>query len=771
VLGREIARAEGAEERADAEVPETELAEREIDRYAREATAERQARQALALTPRAETRAEDPKYEFLRRHLVNLSLGELSEGGLFKMKAGSLEAIVEGIREYARATSRPHVMLYAHGGLVGERDALDYALGTKDWWLAHGVYPVFFVWETDLLELLRQFVIGPRAAPRDVFDFTTDLAIELVAKIPGTAVWAGMKESARRASADDLGDGSSGGARLFAELLVPALKDLEAGGTKVGLHAVAHSAGAILHAHLVPLIHAFGFPVASMSFLAPAIRVDLFEEKLLPLATPDVSGRKAIERFYMLTMEEDAERSDDCWKVYRKSLLYFVSNSFEGLRRKPILGLHESIRKNEGMRAFFGIDKKGRPVTGAAPPGTLYLSYAKGNDPSDLTRAVSHGCFDNDRYSMSTVLRRVLGTGDDPPRGRDDFPAEFARTCDAERRVWPVDPWPARPVVTARTATRSPGDAWGAEGRRRALCVGIDRYLQRPLAGCVADSRLWGRTLEALGFEVNALFDEAATRDAIVAALQDLVDGLRPGDVAVFQYAGHGSQIADDDGDETDTYDEVFVPVDYHTGALLLDDDVADVLERLARGALVTLFMDCCHSGTNSRFAPAMRPLVTGRERVRFLPLDADVQAAHRAMRRRSRATPRSAIEKSVPGVVHFAACQDNEYAWETAGQGDFTAAAAPRLASAVERRETNEAFLEAVRRTVAARGRQHPQLMPPDDELDRHELLAPPGPAVSPAAPPRPAPTDVAGADPDDLVHHVEAIARLLRRRTGHGA
>ena len=75
---------------------------------------------------------------------------------------------------------------------MGETDALGYARQMHRWWLERGVYPVFFAWESDLLEILRQYVVGPR----DIFDFTTDPAIEVAAKPFGTLAWSGMKDSA-----------------------------------------------------------------------------------------------------------------------------------------------------------------------------------------------------------------------------------------------------------------------------------------------------------------------------------------------------------------------------------------------------------------------------------------------------------------------------------------------------------------------------------------------------------------------------------------------
>ena len=230
----------------------------------------------------------------------------------------------------------------------------------------------------------------------------------------------------------------------------------------------------------------------------------------------------------------------------------------------------------------------------------------------------------------------------------------------------------------------------------------------------------------------------------MIAGLEDLVGAAGPGDVLVFQYAGHGSQAVDRDGDEGDGYDEAFVPVDYHLGHYLLDDDLAAVLRRLAPGARLTLFMDCCHSGTISRFSPALAPRLDADERVRYLPMSEDLQRAHDAFRA---GWPRPAVadEASLPGVVHFAACRDEE-AYESHGQGDFASRGGPARA-AVARGDTNEAFIDAIRADPAARNRQHPGLMRLSAGLERSVLLG--GQAARPAG---------GGADDRALIAQVDA-------------
>ncbi len=269
-------------------------------------------------------------------------------------------------------------------------------------------------------------------------------------------------------------------------------------------------------------------------------------------------------------------------------------------------------------------------------------------------------------------------------------------------------------------------------GRRLALCVGIDAYPDAPLAGCVADARLWATTLRDLGFTTGILADERATREAIVTRLSALVDDAASGDVVVFQFAGHGTQVPDLTADERDRKDEALCPVDFADGHLLVDDDLAPIMDRIRPGVNVTCFIDCCHSGTVTRLAgqgdapAAVRP-ADGAQRpaahdsARFILATPGLIAAHRRFRRdQPRPTTRGAQRRE----VLFAACQPGELAWESNGQGDFTRKATRRLRDAA-RTATHQEFLEQVTAAFGPAPRQHP-LLTCRAAARRHLLLAP---------------------------------------------
>jgi hypothetical protein len=74
------------------------------------------------------------------------------------------------------------------------------------------------------------------------------------------------------------------------------------------------------------------------------------------------------------------------------------------------------------------------------------------------------------------------------------------------------------------------------------------------------------------------------------------------GDFVYIHYSGHGARtttIFADLKKETDDIDEALVPCDINMGGKYLRDyELGALLENLvAKGLIVTLVLDCCHSG------------------------------------------------------------------------------------------------------------------------------------------------------------------------------
>lgn len=720
----------------------------------------------------------------LRPHLVNLTMGELSAEGRYKTSAGDVDAIfdehLERALNRAQALGMPlRIVIQAHGGLVNEAAGLAIAQKSVEWWMANNIYPIYFVWESGAFEtigqLLRRARDGvARELPRDVFDFLSDPLVEdAVRRLQGPRIWGGMKLSAQLASASDIvggggnggaGGGDQGGTQGGAYYVAQKLKEFRNRHQgKVELHAVGHSAGANFHAYFIPRVLQLGAgPLRSVHLMAPAIRTDLFKATLARLIGPEAPG---IEHLALYTMRKDYETDDNCAGVYRKSLLYLIHHALEPQRKTPILGLEESLRADRELVELFGLN--GRPAD-----AEVVWSRSAVEQGRSASQSITHGGFDDDGPTMGSIARRILGrsdadriveyrTGMDGGRSPDPWTAEIELAPDIRFRPGPqVGPQMVQHDTVGFGGNGGsgryhgngdggrvnyPSNGGGVQqvampggGRRRALCVGINRYPTNPLTGCLADVDSWTRTLNRLGFDdIATLLNEHATHDAILQGLTELVQASRPGDVLVFQYAGHGTTVDDLDGDEaggdTPGKDEAICPVDYETGSLVLDDDIGRVFDLLPAGVNLTCFMDCCHSGTNSRFGVGKNPdnLARGAgDRARFIVAGPELQNAHRRYRAalpQARTVPRGLARMR---EVLFAACLSSEKAWESGGQGEFTVRATRVLANmlggaAGTASVTNADFARLVTREFGPSPRQQPKLYS-NEQAEQLGLLAP---------------------------------------------
>ena len=168
-----------------------------------------------------------------------------------------------------------------------------------------------------------------------------------------------------------------------------------------------------------------------------------------------------------------------------------------------------------------------------------------------------------------------------------------------------------------------------AAGEKRALLIGVSGYRNLPeqyhLYGPKNDVVVVRKALIARGFKADdivILADQVAdsagdpTEANIRAHLAALAtEERKPDDVLVIYLSGHGTSVRDQpDGDEADSYDEVFLPIDFKPveGALegvgapaanyLRDDDLgAAVAAIVAKGGETVFILDSCFSGTGLR--------------------------------------------------------------------------------------------------------------------------------------------------------------------------
>jgi hypothetical protein len=180
------------------------------------------------------------------------------------------------------------------------------------------------------------------------------------------------------------------------------------------------------------------------------------------------------------------------------------------------------------------------------------------------------------------------------------------------------------------------GDRYGrvlAQGtpRKLALLVGINEYPETgeysALRGCITDVDLQRQLLiNRFGFNpknILTLTDKQATRQGILTAFEEhLIKQAQPGDVVVYHFSGHGSQVRDPDCDSApNCLNSTFVPVDSAavTGTRGSGDVVQDIMGHtlfLLMYALktenVTVLLDSCHSGGGTRGNLQVRSLRGG---------------------------------------------------------------------------------------------------------------------------------------------------------------
>jgi len=121
--------------------------------------------------------------------------------------------------------------------------------------------------------------------------------------------------------------------------------------------------------------------------------------------------------------------------------------------------------------------------------------------------------------------------------------------------------------------------------------------------------------------------------------------------------------------------------------------------------------VDCCHSGSIAR-AAALEADPAADERIRYLHLDAAVVKRFMELRRGEMGARAgfTAARDEDPIATTFAACQDEQSAYEKDGRGDFTRNTVPLLRDAVGSL-TNEAFFAVVLKPFALSQRQNPNL------------------------------------------------------------
>ena len=159
------------------------------------------------------------------------------------------------------------------------------------------------------------------------------------------------------------------------------------------------------------------------------------------------------------------------------------------------------------------------------------------------------------------------------------------------------DPPTTVETTTQTTTTRVP---LPASERKYAVCFGMNDYpgTNNDLNGCVNDANEWTSVLKDLyGFNVQTFINKDATAVRLINSIGNLIADSKALDHIVFTYSGHGTNVPDRNGDESDKRDEALCLYD----RLLIDDELRVMFKELHPEARLTFISDSCHSGTVTR--------------------------------------------------------------------------------------------------------------------------------------------------------------------------
>jgi len=330
-------------------------------------------------------------------HFIHMDDGKFHDAGRYWSNLADVKTTAANL---ARSNKYDHLLIYAHGGLNDPKKSATRIAAMRDVFKGNGVYPLHVMYDTGILEEIKDVVVtrGEQTGTRvgGVKDLW-DRLLERMTRRLGRALWREMKLGARRGFEHDNAGVQT--LRTFAAAL------RKGGGLRLKVHLVGHSTGGILIAHLLNALETIAprLRVTTVSLMAPAASVDLYKTHYHPLLAGSSDGF-GIDQMTVYSLSDRLEQEDTVGP-YGKSLLYLVSRAFEEETPLPLLGMQ---RYSEALA-----DES---------PANVEWVYSQGRqeqEPRSLSTA--HGGFDNDPATMNHILQRVLGKAPKRPFNQSDL--------------------------------------------------------------------------------------------------------------------------------------------------------------------------------------------------------------------------------------------------------------------------------------------------------------------------------------------------------------
>ncbi|MFA1626950.1 C1 family peptidase [Rhizobium mongolense] len=281
-----------------------------------------------------------------------------------------------------------HLFIYCHGGL----NALDDEANRIATWKRHdifgrnGIYNFHLMWGSGFFDeafgSLSQSQAGRAAGWIGDLLFETGLG-----KALGSRAWRNMKQDAI-AAFDRHGEYNGG---TFG--LKPLIQGLAKAKRRPKLHLVGHSAGSIVLGELLgnlDQLEVENLEIASIHLMAPACTTTFFAKRYEPYLLGKGAWKLA-DRIYLYQMRDTLELADTVATAglpgYGRSLLYLVSRAYDDHPNTPLAGMEifsDRLPKSENLK----------------------IERSK----SAATASTTHGGFDNDAATMTTIMTRIAGS-------------------------------------------------------------------------------------------------------------------------------------------------------------------------------------------------------------------------------------------------------------------------------------------------------------------------------------------------------------------------
>jgi hypothetical protein len=378
--------------------------------------------------------------------------GQFRDSGGYAASEKEVESIfINNVAPTLKSWTKPKILLYAHGGLVPEKAAVQRVAEYRSPLLANEIFPISFIWKTDYWTTIKNILRDSqnKRRPEGFIDSAKDFlldraddALEPLARIlTGKAVWGEMKENAVLATTTRKGAARKVALVIYKLLQDPALAHCE-------LHLVGHSAGSIFLGPLAKLLASpagagkigatgFGLKLGSVTLWAPACTIEFFRENYVPVM-------RQIGSFNLFTLTDEAEQADNCANIYHKSLLYLVSHAFEATPHvpllspgEPILGMTTWIQKAQSkdavLRSLFIGPKK---IDWILAPNTETEKSGR------RSTSMHHSDFDDDEATVKSTLIKILGTSAATTIAREEITMRRSATSKRDRRRFLVQQTP-----------------------------------------------------------------------------------------------------------------------------------------------------------------------------------------------------------------------------------------------------------------------------------------------------------------------------------------